>query len=62
MSFFSKLKELFGINVKIINCPDCDEPQPRVRKPKNMREAMWGGNTCAKCGCEMDKWGKKIQA
>jgi len=62
MSLFSKFKEAFGVNLKAVDCPNCGATQPKRRKPKNMREAMWGGSTCADCGCEMDKWGKKIKS
>ncbi len=41
-------------------CPDCGEPLPRSRKPTNKRQAMWGGWTCSKCGCEVDRKGKKV--
>ncbi len=49
-----------GINLNRIVCPRCGAPQPAIRKPKNMRQAMWGGNTCPQCGLEMDKWGRAI--
>lgn len=62
MSLLAKFKELFGVNLKSMTCPNCGTPQPKVRKPKNMREVLWGGCTCDKCGCEMDKWGKKIKS
>ena len=31
-----------------------------VRKPTSFRQAAWGGWTCFKCGCEIDKWGIEI--
>ena len=31
-----------------------------VRKPTSFRQAAWGGWTCSKCGCEIDKWGIEI--
>ncbi len=43
-------------------CPDCGEWFPRFRKPANRRQALWGGNTCAKCGCEVNWRGRKIQS
>jgi hypothetical protein len=43
-----------------MNCPNCGEVVPFVRIPKNFRQFMWGGNTCKKCGCEFDKWNRKI--
>jgi hypothetical protein len=50
----------WGINFEQINCPQCHVPVPRVRKPKSRHEMLWGGWTCDKCGCEMDKWGNPI--
>lgn len=57
MKLFRALK---NVNLKPTNCPECGEVQPKVRKPKNFREALWGGNTCNNCGCEMDRFGKKL--
>lgn len=48
------------INFQQVNCPRCDAPVPRARKPKSRREMRWGGGTCDKCGCEIDKWGNPI--
>jgi len=28
--------------------------------PKTLEQALWGGNTCANCGCVMDKWGRAV--
>ena len=47
-----------GINLSRIVCPKCGELQPSVRKPAHVKQAMWGGSTCPRCGTEMDKWGK----
>ena len=44
-----------------LTCPGCGSHMPRIRKPKNMRQAMWGGSTCAHCGTEMDKVGTAIK-
>ncbi len=52
----------WGVNVEQVNCPRCQTPVPSVRKPKSLREMLWGGGTCGKCGCEMDKWGNPIPA
>ena len=49
-----------GINVNRIVCPRCGAPQPAIRKPKSVRQAMWGGSTCPQCGLEMDKWGRAV--
>jgi hypothetical protein len=53
-------KNKWGINLDPIRCPSCGVAQPRVRKPTSLRQAMWGGQTCAVCGTEMDKWGRPI--
>ena len=42
-------------------CPACGEPCPRFRKPTNRKQALWGGWTCAKCGCEVDRRGRKVE-
>ena len=46
--------------MKAIQCPKCGEPQPQIRTPKNFRQFLWGGNTCSKCGTEMDATGKEV--
>jgi hypothetical protein len=53
-------KNGWGINLEPVNCPACGSPMPRVRQLKSRKQALWGGWTCAKCGCEMDKWGRLI--
>jgi hypothetical protein len=50
----------WGRNLESVNCPACGFPMPQVRRPKSLRQALWGGWTCANCGCEMDKWGRLI--
>lgn len=52
-------KSRLGINPEPVNCPDCGNPMPKIRRPRTIKQALWGGGTCPKCGCEMDKWGKK---
>ena len=42
-------------------CPDCGTLQPRFRRAANSRQALWGGWSCAECGCEMDRKGRKIK-
>ncbi len=54
----TNLNSKLGININAINCPVCGEKQPQIRKPKGLYEFLWGGNTCKKCGCKMDKFGK----
>ncbi len=41
-------------------CPDCGAALPAIRRPAGKRQAMWGGCTCPKCGCEVDRKGRKI--
>jgi hypothetical protein len=50
----------WGINTKPVRCPGCGEPAPTVRVPKNWRQTLWGGGTCAKCGLDYDKWGRAV--
>ena len=52
-------KGKMGVNLATVQCPRCGAEQPRVRKPANARQAMWGGSTCSQCGLEMDKWGPR---
>lgn len=57
-SKFAKL----GVNLNRVFCSNCNEKQPVIRKPKNKRQALYGGYTCKKCGTEMDKYGTIIKA
>ena len=50
----------FGIHLKTVVCPQCKSEQPQIRKPKGWREILFGGYTCEKCSCKMDKSGKEI--
>src|SRR5215469_12685295 len=43
-------KNRWGINTKPVNCPACGSPMPVVRHPRSLRQALWGGWTCEKCG------------
>ena len=51
------LKNLLSINLKKTNCSNCNEPQSTIRKPKSLKEALWGGWTCKKCNSKLDKFG-----
>lgn len=51
-----------GINIDEIHCSQCDEVQPKVRKPANLRQILWGGWTCEKCVTEMDECGARINS
>ena len=60
VAFGTVTKNGWGINREPVNCPACGCPMLQVRQPKSLRQALWGGGTCGKCGCEMDKWGRLI--
>ena len=53
-------KNKWGINLKTVYCPRCGEKIPSIRKPTSRQQAIWGGGTCPKCGCEVDKWGREV--
>ena len=49
------------LNFYRTNCPNCQHPQPFFRKPSNARQFWSGGNTCPKCGTQMDVEGRKTE-
>lgn len=53
-------KNAMGINIQKVVCPKCEAPLPRIRKPANMRQILFGGWTCSNCETECDKWGRSI--
>jgi hypothetical protein len=56
----SKTKGRWGIGSFFgTSCPRCGERLPMIRKPTSSGEAMWGGWTCPKCGCKVDKHGRE---
>ena len=57
--YSTKNKTKFGVNLAEVACPECGSIQPKIRKPQNLRQTLWGGSTCV-CGCELDKYGNKI--
>jgi predicted amidophosphoribosyltransferase len=48
----------FAMSRKPMNCPSCGRELPKIRKPANMEQAMWGGYICEGCGAELDARGK----
>ena len=56
----TKRRSQWGINFSRPSCPTCRQAFPRVRVPRSIRQALWGGHTCEKCGTEADKWGNKV--
>ena len=59
-------KSKWGINFKATStkpqliCPNCNSVFQKVRKPANIRQALWGGFTCKTCDKEYDKWLREI--
>lgn len=49
-----------GLALPSKSCPQCGAKFPIIRKPANRRQGLWGGATCAKCGCEVDRKGRKV--
>ena len=49
---------LFAMSRKPVNCPSCGREQPKMRKPANVEQAMWGGYTCEGCGADLDARGR----
>lgn len=41
-------------------CPRCHHPLPFFRMPTSVRQALWGGYTCQKCGQDIDRAGRMI--
>jgi len=58
VAFGTVTKNRWGINTKPLSCPACGSPVPQVREPNSLRQVLWGGGRCGKCGCEVDKWGR----
>ncbi len=54
-------KTRWGINTATqIECPGCHRIHGQIRTPRNLRQMLWGGFTCAQCGFEVDKWNRPI--
>jgi multisubunit Na+/H+ antiporter MnhB subunit len=49
---------MFAMSRKPVKCPSCGREQPKMRKPTNVQQAMWGGSKCEGCGAEMDARGR----
>jgi hypothetical protein len=58
----SQAKGRWGFGRLRTNCPRCSTPLPMFRKPASKEEMMWGGWTCPKCGCKVDKYGRERAA
>ncbi len=53
-------KNKWGVNFGRVACPECRTGKPLFRLPTSARQAIWGGYTCLNCGCEVDKWGRRV--
>lgn len=49
--------EKWKINLNPTVCSKCGHHLPQIRRPKNLRQVLWGGWTCPNCGTELDKSG-----
>jgi hypothetical protein len=54
-------KDKWGLNLEAVVCPFCGTPLRQIRLPRTMRQALWGGWTCARCGNEVDKHGHPVR-
>ncbi|HBI45576.1 MAG TPA: hypothetical protein DDY78_22395 [Planctomycetales bacterium] len=52
---------LVGLLIPRKKCPDCQTLRPRFRRAANRCQPMSGRWTCAQCGCEVDRKGRKIK-
>ncbi len=41
-------------------CERCGTEMPMFRKPKNMKQGLWGGYTCPNCGADLDARGREV--
>jgi len=41
-------------------CPGCYNHRNMIRIPRNFRQFLWGGDTCNRCGLEVDKWNRPL--
>jgi ABC-type uncharacterized transport system permease subunit len=54
-------KSRWGINLRWSGeCPRCHNHRKIFRIPRNVRQFLWGGGTCNRCGLEVDKWNRPI--
>ena len=45
------------LSLKKRHCAKCGAKLPRLRKPQNKEQALYGGCTCPNCGAELDSSG-----
>jgi hypothetical protein len=59
VAYGTAVRNSWGINLEPVSCPRCGTPLPRMRDPRSLRQALWGGWTCPVCGTGVDKWGRE---
>ncbi|MGE3975470.1 MAG: hypothetical protein AB7F59_13175 [Bdellovibrionales bacterium] len=42
------------LTMKEKRCPKCNEVLPKYRVPARVKEVLWGGWTCQKCGTPIE--------
>ena len=52
--------EKWAVNLSPTDCPNCGATLPRIRRPENLRQFIWGGWTCQACGTEVSKTGRQL--
>lgn len=60
VAYGTAAKNRWGINLEPVCCPRCKTALPRLRDPRSLRQALWGGWTCPGCGAGVDKWGREV--
>ena len=40
------------------SCASCGQPLGRLRSPRSVHEALWGGWTCPDCGAQLNRKGE----
>jgi hypothetical protein len=58
----TRTKGRWGFGAWRTKCPRCGTALPMIRKPASSEEMMWGGWTCPRCGCKVDKYGRERTA
>jgi len=43
-------KNKWGINAESDSCPRCNTALSHARRPRSLRQSMWGSWTCPNCG------------
>jgi hypothetical protein len=54
-----KQAQLRGIGLFGASCPRCAAPLPMFRRAASISEVLWGGWTCERCGCKVDRYGRE---